>query len=129
MKLFVDVTNSCRSARNTGMQRMTRRLFEELERRVSAIPLCWNRLGHFYHRLAPPEQNFLRTPFRAYKRAMALPELRGEKFPGELKRMILRKPIDLSCEIAGHDVLLAPDFFGDSRRRKLPELIRKVGMR
>jgi len=127
MKLFIDVTSSCRSARNTGMQRMTRRLFVELEQRISVTPLCWNRLGHFYHRLAPREWNFLRAPFRGYKRAMALPELRGEKFPGELKRMLRRKPAELLREITGGDRFLAPDFFGDSRRRKLPELLRKTG--
>jgi glycosyltransferase involved in cell wall biosynthesis len=129
MKLFIDVTNSCRSARNTGMQRMTRRLFAELERRVSVTPLCWNRLGHFYHRLGDRESAYLRKPFQGYKRAVALPEMRGEKFPGELQRLFRRQPVDLANEIHDGDVFLAPDFFGDSRRRKLPQLIRNGGMR
>jgi len=128
MNLFIDVTNSCRSARNTGMQRMTRRLFAELEQRLSVTPLCWNRLGHFYHRLGDRESAYLREPFQDYKRAVALPELRGEKFPGELRRLLCRKPVDLSAELGSDDVFLAPDFFGDSRRQKLPPLIRKVGM-
>jgi glycosyltransferase involved in cell wall biosynthesis len=128
MKLFIDVTNSCRSARNTGMQRMTRRLFAELEQRLSVTPLCWNRLGHFYHRLGNRESTYLRKPFHGYKRAVALPEMRGEKLPGELRRLLRRKPVDLSREIPKGDVFLAPDFFGDSRRQKLPELIRRAGM-
>lgn len=128
MKLFIDVTNSCRSARNTGMQRMTRRLFAEVEQRLSVTPLCWNRLGHFYHRLGDRESAYLRKPFQGYKRALALPELRGEKFPGELRRLLRREPVDLSAESSGGDVFVAPDFFGDSRRRKLLPLIRKVGM-
>src|ERR1700730_8022273 len=127
MNLFIDVTNSCRSVRNTGMQRMTRRLFAELEQRLPVTPLCWNRLGHFYHRLGNRESNYLRKPFQGYKRAMALPELRGEKFPGELRRLLLRKAVDLSSELTGDDVFLAPDFFGDSRRQRLPDLIRKTG--
>jgi glycosyltransferase involved in cell wall biosynthesis len=129
MNLFIDVTNSCRSARNTGMQRVTRRLFAELEQRMQVTPICWNRLGHFYHRLGDTESNFLRTPFHGYKRAMALPELRGEKFPGELKRMLRRQPVDLSSEIAEGDIFLAPDFFGDSRRQRLPKIIEKLGIR
>ena len=129
MNLFIDVTNSCRSARNTGMQRMTRRLFAELEQRMSVTPLCWNRLGHFYHRLGDRESTYLRKPFQGYKRAVALPEMRGEKFPGEFRRLLRRKPVDLSREIQKGDVFLAPDFFGDSRRQKLPQLIRKIGMR
>jgi glycosyltransferase involved in cell wall biosynthesis len=110
------------------MQRMTRRLFAELERRLSVAPLCWNRLGHFYHRLGDRESAYLRKPFQGYKRAVALPELRGEKFPGELRRFFRRQPVDLAGEIQDGDVFLAPDFFGDSRRQKLLPLIRKVGM-
>jgi glycosyltransferase involved in cell wall biosynthesis len=128
MTLFIDVTNSCRSARNTGMQRMTRRLFAELEQRVSVTPLCWNRLGHFYHRLGDRESTYLRKPFQDYKRPVALPELRGEKFPGELRRLLGRQPVDLSRELTAGDVFLVPDFFGDSRKQKLPELVRKTGM-
>jgi glycosyltransferase involved in cell wall biosynthesis len=129
MNLFIDVTNSCRSARNTGMQRMTRRLFAELEQRASITPLCWNRLGHFYHRLGDREATYLRTPFQDYKGAVALPEFRGEKFPGELRRLLRRKRLDLSCETGEGDVFLVPDFFGDSRRHKLPDIIRKAGTR
>jgi glycosyltransferase involved in cell wall biosynthesis len=129
MNILIDVTNSCRSPRNSGMQRTTRRLFVELEKRLSVTPICWNRLGHFYHRLGARELRFLRAPFHGYKRAVALPELRGEKFPGELRRMLWRRRIDFSAEIAAHDVFLAPDHFGDSRRRRLPELIRKIGIR
>jgi glycosyltransferase involved in cell wall biosynthesis len=129
MNLFIDVTNSCRSARNTGMQRMTRRLFAELDRRFSVTPLCWNRLGRFYHRLADPEWKFLRSPFHDYKRAMALPEFRGEKFPGELRRMLRREAVDLSSELGKAEVFLAPDFFGDSRRQRLPGLLGKIDIR
>lgn len=111
------------------MQRMTRRLFAELERRLSVTPLCWNRLGHFYHRLGNRESTYLRTPFQGYNHAVALPEMRGEKFPGELRRLLSRKPVDLSTELSSGDVFLAPDFFGDSRRQKVPEIIRQIGMR
>ena len=111
------------------MQRMTRRLFAELEQRMSVTPICWNRLGHFYHRLGNRESAYLRQPFQSYKRAVALPELRGEKFSGEFRRLLRRKPVDLSRETREGDLFLAPDFFGDSRRQKLPEIIRKNGMR
>src|SRR5438309_7956506 len=111
------------------MQRMTRRLFAELEQRFSITPLCWNRLGHFYHRLAGREWTFLRTPFRNYKRPTALPEFRGEKLPGELRRMFRRQAVDLSSELQGADLFLAPDFFGDSRRQRLPDLLRKIDIR
>ena len=129
MNVFIDVTNACRSARNTGIQRVTRRLFAELEQRISVTALCWNRLGHFYHRLSDREYTYLRTPFKGYYRALALPEFRGEKFPGEVQRLLARKPVDFSCDLESGDVLVVPDFFGDSRRRNLPKLIRRRGMR
>src|SRR5436305_2623327 len=109
MNIFIDVTNSCRSPRNTGMQRMTRKLFAELEQCVSVTPICWNRLGNFYHRLGKPESVYLRSPFRNYRRAVALPEFRGEKLPGELRRMLRRKRIDLKNESATGDVFLVPE--------------------
>lgn len=129
MNVFIDVTNACRSARNTGIQRVTRRLFAELEQRISVTPLCWNRLGHFYHRLSDREYTYLRTPFKGYYRALALPEFRGEKFPGEVRRLFGREPVDLSRDPESGDVFLVTDLFGDSRRRKLPKLIRRRGMR
>lgn len=128
MNLFIDVTNSCRSPRNTGMQRMTRKLFAELEHRLSVTPICWNRLGNFYHQLGKRESTYLRTPFKDYDRPVALPEFRGEKFPGELRRMLRRTRIDLSKVSAKGDVLLVPEHFGDSRRLKLPRLIAKAGI-
>src|SRR3954467_12441660 len=129
MNLFIDVTNSCRSPRNTGMQRMTRKLFAELEQRLPVTPICWNRLGNFYHQLGKRESTYLRTPFKDYDRPVALPEFRGEKLPGELRRMLRRTRIDLSKVSAPGDVLLVPEHFGDSRRLKLPTLIGKAGIR
>jgi glycosyltransferase involved in cell wall biosynthesis len=129
MNVFVDVTNACRSARTTGIQRVTRRLLAELEQRISVTALCWNRLGHFYHYLSDRECAYLRTPFKDYNRALALPELRGEKFPGELYRLLNRKPVDLSRDLKSGDVLLVPDLFGDSRRQKLPKFISRRGLR
>jgi glycosyltransferase involved in cell wall biosynthesis len=128
MNVFIDVTNSCRSPRNTGMQRMTRRLFAELEQRAPVTPICWNRLGNFYHHLGTRESVYLRTPFKNYGRAVALPEFRGEKLPGELRRMLRRKRVNLSKESASGDVLLVPEHFGDSRRLQLPKLIARTGL-
>src|SRR5260370_21989026 len=110
------------------MQRMTPRFFAELEQRMSVTPLCGNRLGHFYHRLGDRESTYLRKPFQGYKRAVALPEFRGEKFPGELRRLLRRRPVDLAAEIHDGDVFLAPDLFGDARRQKFPVLILKIAL-
>jgi hypothetical protein len=51
MKLFIDVTSSCRSMQSAGMQRMTRKIFAELGRRTDVHPICRNTLGNFYTEL------------------------------------------------------------------------------
>src|ERR1700694_3804830 len=97
--IYLDVTSSCRSIRNAGTQRMTRRIFAELTTRVSVTPICWNRLGNFYHLLGASELNCLTAPFRDRRRPQSRPELLGENFPGELRRMLARKKIDVLSEL------------------------------
>ncbi|MEY2481344.1 MAG: hypothetical protein QOI04_2271 [Verrucomicrobiota bacterium] len=126
MNVFIDVTSSCRSGRNTGMQRTTRRIFSELSKRVSVTAICWNGLGNFYHQLGAPEQECLTAPFRGKRRAQSRPELFGENFPGELRRLLGRNKIDMFAALRSGDVLLAPDIYAKARTKTLPELIRKT---
>ena len=71
MKIFIDVTSSCRSGQNTGMQRMTRRIFAELNQRLDVRPISWNTAGNFYTELGPRELQLLTRPFVARSGAMA----------------------------------------------------------
>ena len=109
------------------MQRMTRQIFAELTARVPLTAICWNGLGNFYHRLGASELNCLTAPFRESRRPQSRPELLGENFPGELRRMVACKKIDMLSELQSADVLLVPDMYSDGRTQKLPELIRKAG--
>src|SRR5262249_26962089 len=94
MNIFIDVTSSCRSPRNSGMQRMTRQLFAELTARAPVTPLCWNTLGNFYQRLGSREMAYLRTPFRHYKRPMSYPHARQD-LPHEFRRLLCNARVDL----------------------------------
>src|ERR1700738_3488875 len=104
MRIFIDVTSSCRSVQNTGMQRMTRNIFAELSRPSHVHPICWNTVGNFYTELGEPEYRFLTRPFQVHSRAMARPEWRGQDPLTELWRMFRRRRINLEEEIGSNDV-------------------------
>jgi len=127
--VYLDVTGACKSPRSTGMQRVTRRLFQELNRRVSVTPISWNLVGNRYQLLGRRERTLLEEPSRFLGRARARPEFRGEYFPAELHRQIFRKSIRLENELNSEDVLLLPDIFRDGRLKRLTPLISKPGAR
>jgi glycosyltransferase involved in cell wall biosynthesis len=109
------------------MQRMTRRLFAELAARVPVRPLCWNKIGDFYQRLGPCELEYLRTPFRRYRRPMNRPHAREDWH--EFRRLFRNGRVDMFTSLQDNDVLLVPDPFPDRRIHKLPEMARRTGAR
>jgi glycosyltransferase involved in cell wall biosynthesis len=127
--LFLDVTSSCKSAKSTGMQRTTRKIFTELWKRHAVTPICWNFTGGCYHLLGPREQNILTNPFRVLSRATARPEWPGESFLAELNRLVLRKGVRLEDELKEGDLLLVPDLFRDGRMDRLPKIIAQTAAR
>ena len=127
--IYIDVTGACKSPRSTGIQRVTRRIFQELARRVPITPISWNLVGNRYQFLGRREHAILEQPARFLSRPAARPELRGEYFPAELHRQIFRKSIQLQDQLQPADVLLLPDIFRDGRLRKLPPLISETSAR
>ena len=97
--VYLDVTGACKSPRSTGMQRVTRRLFQELSLRVSVTPISWNLVGNRYQLLGRRERTLLEEPSRFLRRPRARPEFRGEYFPAELHRQIFRKSIRLENQL------------------------------
>ena len=126
--LFIDVSSSCKSAKNTGMQRMTRGLYRHLAERVPVRPICWNRMGKRYQDLGPRELQVLQNPFQVMSRATARPEWYGETRTAEWMRLFFRKTLDLERELTSADVLLIPDFYRDARSELIPRVIGKTGV-
>jgi glycosyltransferase involved in cell wall biosynthesis len=124
VEILIDVTGSCRSAKNTGVQRVTRGIYAELAARGSLTAICWNRVGNFYHLLGEPESEYLIAPFRKYRAPVGRPDLRGEKLPGELRRYFRRRPIAVAPALQKGSILLVPDIYFDERTRLLPEALR-----
>src|ERR1700720_2755092 len=129
MKIFIDATSSCRSVQNTGMQRMTRRIFAELSKRVPVTPICWNRIGRFYQRLGVVEHKLLTRPFDMNSRPTRRPEIRGENPIAELRRFAFLSRFDFASSLTENDVFVSPDSHHDSRRNYLPSLIRTTRVR
>jgi len=129
MNIFIDVTSACRSAQNTGMQRMTRKIFAELSRRAPVHLVCWNPVGDRYTDLGGAELRFLTRPFDAHGPAMARPEWRGHDPITEFCRLLVRHPVDVDKEIGSDDVFLIPDIYRDSRRKMLPNFIKRTSAR
>jgi len=129
MRIFIDVTSSCRSVQNTGMQRMTRKIFAELTRFTHVHPICWNAVGNFYIELGEAEYRFLTRPFEVRSHAMARPEVRGQDPLTEFWRLLRRSRIKLEKEIGRNDVFLVPDIFRDRRRKALPNFLKQTEAR
>ena len=129
MKIFIDVTSSCRSGQNTGMQRMTRRIFAELSQRLDVRPISWNTIGNFYVDLGQTELRFLTRPFAGQATAATRPEWRGEDPFTEFYRSLVRPRINLEQEIGDDDVFLVPDIFRDRRHELLRSFLARTRAR
>jgi glycosyltransferase involved in cell wall biosynthesis len=123
VEIFLDVTGSCRSVKNTGVQRVTRGIYAELAARASVTAICFNWVGKFYHLLGEPELEYLIAPFSRYRSPVGRPDLRGEKLPGELRRYFRRRPLALTPALRKGNILLVPDIYFDERTRLLPEVL------
>src|SRR6266481_5811776 len=123
MNILIDVTSSCQSARNSGMQRMTRQLFTELAARVPVTPFCWNRLGNFYQRLGSQEMEYLRTPFRRYNRPISHPHAR-EDLPHAFLRLLRHGSVDMFTVLQNDDLLFVPGTFTDRRMKKFRNYVK-----
>jgi glycosyltransferase involved in cell wall biosynthesis len=129
MSIFIDVTSSCRSVQNTGMQRMTRKIFSELSRLTHVRPISWNIIGNFYIELGGTEYRLLTQPFEIRSHPMARPEFRGQDPFTEFWRFLWRRRIPIEKEVGPNDVFFVPDIFRDLRRERLPEFLKQTQAR
>jgi glycosyltransferase involved in cell wall biosynthesis len=129
MKIFIDVTSSCRSVQNTGMQRMTRKVFGELCLSTDVYPISWNTVGNFYTELGATEYRLLTDPFGVNPHPMGRPEFRGQDPATEFWRLLRRRRINMNDEIGSKDVFFVPDIFRDRRRKALPHFLERIRAR
>jgi glycosyltransferase involved in cell wall biosynthesis len=119
--LYVDVTSSCKSPMNTGVQRMARGMFAGLSRRTDVTPLLWSPKLHSYCHLSTSEFRFLVEPFADHQNPSARPEALSTPFPWSKVVRHLRhrqRRFALDAAATRHDVLFVPEIFQDNRVEK-----------
>jgi glycosyltransferase involved in cell wall biosynthesis len=132
--LFLDVTQSCRSSNNSGIQVVTRNLFRELAKVIEITPMIWDARLRRYAKLSQNELNTLANPFPKGYRPRSRPNKEENPVTKELLATLLRlgRQIPLSLKPSENDLLLFPEVFRDNRvlnlsKRLHPEL-RKTGV-
>ena len=115
--LFLDVTQSCRSSNNSGIQVVTRNLFRELDKLTEITPMTWDPRLRSYVRLNRNELHRLANPFSANYRPRSRPNKEENPIVKELLATLLRlsKRISLVCKPDWKDLLLLPEVFRDNR--------------
>lgn len=111
------------------MQRMTRKIFAELNRFTRVRPICWNSAGNFYTELGEAEYRFVTRPFEVRSHAMARPDWRGHDPFTELWRRLWRRRFEVEKEVGPNDVFFVPDIYRDLRREALPNFLRQTQAR
>jgi glycosyltransferase involved in cell wall biosynthesis len=125
--LYMDVTSSCKSPLNTGVQRVVRGIYAGLRGRVPVTPLLWSDGWKTYCRLASKEERFLTAPFHQYRRPNARPETLGVPFIWSKTVRHLRQRrarVRLEESATPDDVLFVPEIFQDERTGRLAEIKR-----
>jgi glycosyltransferase involved in cell wall biosynthesis len=116
--LYLDVSSSCKSPLNTGVQRMVRGIFAGLSGRTEVTPLLWSHKLNSYCRLSPRELQYLVEPFARHRTPSAKPERLVIRFPWSKTMRHLRnrkRRVALEAAATADDLLLVPEIFRDNR--------------
>ncbi len=131
--LYVDVTSSCKSPMNTGVQRVVRELFRSLAAIQPVVPLIWDPGLRSYCTLSRRERGFLERPFAAGTATAAEPGRRANPIPiwSKLARRIVhrRNRLELPAVATAADTLFVPEIFQDNRVEWLAGLSAQSPMR
>lgn len=114
--IYLDVTSSCKSPVNTGVQRAVRGIFRSLSQAGAPVtPLAWDPGLAAYCALSERERGFLEAPFRLLGRPEAVPGRHANpagvfsKLARALRRRRSRVALDAGC------TLFVPEIFQDNR--------------
>jgi glycosyltransferase involved in cell wall biosynthesis len=121
--IYLDVTSSCKSPMNTGVQRVVREIFRSLAAITPVTPVLWDPGLASYCTLAAREVGFLEAPFRRATR----PGAPGDAEPGRRAnpvpvwstwvRTISHRwhRLNLAATATAADTLFVPEIFQDNR--------------
>ena len=124
-KLFIDVTQSCRSSNNSGIQVVTRNLFRKINSKCKTVPMIWDDRLCRYSLLSRRELKNLENPFHAVYSPKERPNKEENPFYKEILRSILRigRTIRLDRCSVDENLIFFPEVFRDRRVNKLHNFI------
>ena len=131
--IYLDVTSSCKSPMNTGVQRVVRALFRALSALAPVTPLVWDPGLATYCTLSRRERGFLEHPFRRTRGGDAEPGRRANPIPlwSKLARRLTHRwhRLDLPAVLTAADALFVPEIFQDNRVTWLAQLAARTPAR
>lgn len=124
--IYLDVTSSCKSAVNTGVQRAVRGIYRSLRGAGAPVtPLLWAPALESYCTLSAGERGFLEAPFGLDGRRPPEAEPgKGRSALSKWTRAVRRRwaRVDVAPGLAAGDTLFVPEIFQDNRIELLPAL-------
>ena len=132
--MFIDVTQSCRSSNNSGIQVVTRNIFREFKSIHNIIPVIWDNQLCKYAYLNKRELTNLQNPFSRNYKSKARPNKEENPLYKELFSSILRikKCINFYSKEKADDFIIFPEVFRDKRVKYLLNLLppefKRVGL-
>lgn len=118
--LLLDATHTSHTRAQTGIQRVVRSLFAELEKRAAAAAICFDPHQHVWRRLDAGELATLRDRSGASRSRGARWTL-AQKLAGRARRLLGRRPA-----LPPADALVVPELFSPKVAAQLPELFARV---
>jgi len=125
-KIFIDVTQSCRSSNNSGIQVVTRNLFREIKAIHDVVPIIWDNQLSKYAYLNKRELRNLTNPFPQNYKPKARPNKQENPLHKELFYSFFRikRCINFDRKEYKNDSLFFPEVFRDKRVKYLPKVLK-----
>jgi glycosyltransferase involved in cell wall biosynthesis len=134
--LYLDVTSSCKSPMNTGVQRVVRALHRAFKERTEVRPMIWDDQLGSYCALSGREQAFLERTNASEFGPAAEPEHAANLWPwSKIQRHFAHRlnRLDLPARWQSGDALFIPEIFQDRRidwlaATRPPKVVRRTAI-
>ncbi len=119
--LLFDATHTSHTAAQTGIQRVCRALFAELDARQEATPVCCDQYLSGWRALGPAERAVLTGRASGAGKSRGAKWTVGQKLRGVTQRWLGQKPV-----LPAASGLICPELFSAKAGARLPELFAAV---
>jgi glycosyltransferase involved in cell wall biosynthesis len=130
--LYLDVTSSCKSPMNTGVQRVVRAVHRAFRERMDVQPMIWDDQIQSYCRLSTREKSFLERSQGSRPAHAAEPEHAANPWPwSRIQRHLEHRlhRLDPPRQWQAADALFVPEIFQDHRLDWLRAVAQPPGVR